>query len=679
MGKMSEECGICFEAFNGSNRKKCSCPYCQVGYCRECTGTWLTTIIDEPRCPNENCKKPWSREYLDSIMTKVWRDSTYKDYREKLLMDRERALLPSTQPRIEAIHEANRIEKEVIYRMRERRREVLQQIRLLQQEDNGIQTQIWDLNHQCARLRSGEGVDEASAKSHKAFVRRCPAEGCRGFLSTAWKCGVCELYSCNECHEVKGVARDSEHTCDPNNVETAKLIAKDTKACPKCGEMITKIDGCDQMWCISCHTAFSWRTGQVASGVVHNPHFYEWQRRQNNGEAPRVIGDIPCGGLVDWATVRGAVLGNRGSVYPGWVSVLELAHRRITHVLNVDMVQINPDANNQAINNIDLRISYLLNEINEDAMMGSLIAREKKTERDRELRRIYETLTGAAIDIFRRIIAVSDKNREEVDRLRALEKTAKDKVKLLVSGNVCDGCGVDFASTKLLLKHVMQVADDGFKEHPPEETAVLAEAATEAVSTEHVADAADKQSRAAEYFTPLCNELDELRKFINDALDMLRRRYNSTIHGFDTNWERLSLKKKRDEPEPKTVEVKTIYGTFVDELNAYLALAIVPPEENETGRVKFKKHYSQLRKLHQLVNRFPDTGSRETQNLATRLVTQYEYLLNIVTYNSGVNRDVWQRDYYARLRDRNPDCIEKWNVHVSTLELTLKKAANTIM
>jgi hypothetical protein len=194
-----------------------------------------------------------------------------------------------------------------------------------------------------------------------------------------------------------------------------------------------------------------------------------------------------------------------------------------------------------------------------------------------------------------------------------------------------------------------------------------------------VADAYEKESRAAENYTPLCNELDELRKFINEALDMLRRRYNSTIHGFDTNWERLSLKKKRDEPEVTEVDVKTIYGTFVDELNSYLALPIVPPEDNEAGRTKFKKHYIQLRKLINLINRFPDTGSRDTQNLATKVVNYYEHSLNITTYDTGINRDTWQRDYNIRLRDRYPDAVAKWNQHAKTLELTLKKATNTIM
>jgi hypothetical protein len=520
-------------------------------------------------------------------MTKVWRDSVYREYREKLLMDRERSLLPSTQPRIEAINEANRLEREVVGQMRERRKELQQEIRRLQLEENGIQTQIWDIQTTIARMRTGEGVDEAASKAHKAFVRRCPAEGCRGFLSTAWKCGVCELYSCSECHEVKGVARDTAHTCDPNNVETAKLISKDTKSCPKCGEMITKIDGCDQMWCVSCHTAFSWKTGQAATGIVHNPHFYEWQRRQNNGDAPRVPGDIPCGGLIDWTVIRQAVM-PANKVYPAWLSILELAHRRINHVINVDMREVNPDANN-VNNNIDLRIDYLLKNIDDNAMMNTLIMREKKMEKDRELRRIYETLTGAATDIFRRIY-----------------------------------------------------------------------------------DVAGEKGKSVENFMPLMNELDELRKFINEALDVLRRRYSATIHGFDTNWERLTLKKKRDGDVEVAVEVKTIYGTFVDELEKYNKMTIEAPTAEENGAEKFRKHHVALRKMRRLINSFPDTGTRETQRCAQATIDFLEHTLNHVMFSSGTRADNWQRDYYKRLRDRNPGALETWKNHVEKIELVLK-------
>jgi len=592
---MTEECPLCISTFNGSTRKRCKCPYCQVDYCRECVGTWLTSIIDEPRCPNDECKKGWSREYLDSIMTKVWRENTYRDYRENLLMDREKALLPSTQPRIEAMNEAKRIEREDIVALKAREKEIQQQIRLLAVEQNGIRTQTWDLMHRCNRLREGIDVDEATAKQQKAFVRRCPADGCRGFLSTAWKCGVCELYSCNECHEVKGIARDSEHKCDPGNVETAKLLAKDTKPCPKCGEMITKIDGCDQMWCISCHTAFSWRNGQIAMGTVHNPHYYEWQRRQNPaGDAPRVAGDIPCGGLNDWSDIRNALV-KRPSIYPSWIQTLELAHRKINHVINVDMVALNHDVVND---NIDLRIKYLLNDIDDEAMKATLVSREKKNERDRELRRIYETLTAAAVDIFRRIILVSDEK------------------------------GCDYIN-----------------------------------------------------FKPLLSELEMLRLFINEAIDSLRRRYTMSIHGFDNNWDRLVLKKRRvAENVEQETQVKTIYGKFVDELAKFNAMEIVAPTQLEDGRTKSRPYKVKLQILRRILNNFPNTGSATTSRLGSRLLDYHDNNINVmVIYTSGLRADDWSRQYYERLRDRCADSVEKWEEHVKTLELVFTNPTNDII
>jgi hypothetical protein len=53
------------------------------------------------------------------------------------------------------------------------------------------------------------------------------------------------------------------------------------------------------MWCTAdnCKTAFSWNSGKIINGTIHNPHYYEWLRRNNNGEIPRNPGDIPCGGF----------------------------------------------------------------------------------------------------------------------------------------------------------------------------------------------------------------------------------------------------------------------------------------------------------------------------------------------------------------------------------------------
>ena len=148
-----------------------------------------------------------------------------------------------------------------------------------------------------------QGGEQATIQPRQVVVLRgCPGEGCRGFLNESWVCGVCDISVCRQCHiglaedemvEEHHAAAPSErsqmrlHICDPDQVATAKMLARDTKPCPKCKALISKIDGCDQMWCTQCQTPFSWITGQVEEGRVHNPHYFEWQRRNKGSVAGR--------------------------------------------------------------------------------------------------------------------------------------------------------------------------------------------------------------------------------------------------------------------------------------------------------------------------------------------------------------------------------------------------------
>lgn len=89
-------------------------------------------------------------------------------------------------------------------------------------------------------------LPESEAKKPKAsFVRACPSGDCRGFLSSAWKCGTCEGWACSNCHEYIGKDKNkTEHVCHPDQVASARLLDKETKPCPKCASAIFKISGC---------------------------------------------------------------------------------------------------------------------------------------------------------------------------------------------------------------------------------------------------------------------------------------------------------------------------------------------------------------------------------------------------------------------------------------------------
>ena len=48
-----------------------------------------------------NCHHPWPREFLDDHLSRTWREGELRHHREKILFDRERSLLPATQPDVE--------------------------------------------------------------------------------------------------------------------------------------------------------------------------------------------------------------------------------------------------------------------------------------------------------------------------------------------------------------------------------------------------------------------------------------------------------------------------------------------------------------------------------------------------------------------------------------------------
>ena len=125
-------------------------------------------------------------------------------------------------------------------------------------------------NLEIIRLRTGTSTSETTDN----FSIKCPSQDCNGFLDSKYFCTLCETKFCRQCMEIK----EEDHECDEDTKATIQAIKKEAKPCPGCGEMISKIDGCDQMWCVKCHIQFSWRTGAQMTGYNHNPEYFRWMR-----------------------------------------------------------------------------------------------------------------------------------------------------------------------------------------------------------------------------------------------------------------------------------------------------------------------------------------------------------------------------------------------------------------
>jgi hypothetical protein len=462
--------------------------------------------------------------------------------------------------------------------------------------------QLWQSQMRYEDRWRGGGAT-AAAETRREFIMKCPDEGCRGFLSSAYKCGTCAKFTCAQCLVVLGESKPDSHTCNPDAVETAKTIKAETRPCPKCGTRIFKIDGCfakdtpillwkgsikksqdirvgdelvgddghkrtveeicsgsdemyevlqrdsmsyivnskhklclkfsgekkvqyseaegnymvrwfdrdaytirskkgteqevkafvdtlvfdevieitvedymktsdsakrhlmgfkaseipcrvmrkkcansepnkdwlrtgievvplgqgtyygwsvtgnkrflladttvlrncDQMWCVmdGCHTAFSWNTGHIVTGVVHNPHYYEWLRRAGGGAAPaREAGDIPCGGLPNaWqlqTNIRHLQLPN-DTVN----SILE-THRNLRELIDYRLREF--PARPPAGMNKDNDVAYLMNRVTEEEWRRQLEFAEARFRRKKEIGQILQMLTTAGSDAFTRML-----------------------------------------------------------------------------------------------------------------------------------------------------------------------------------------------------------------------------------------------------------------------------------
>lgn len=383
------ECQTCCEKTNKSTRCPVKCNYCEYSTCRSCFQRYLLDSSIDPHCMN--CKKIYTRDFLTTNCTSVFITKTYKAHRENVLLDREKCLLPATQPYVVVEKERERILNEV----KKIEKYKLDLFMLIRESDQ----QIRDL-HTRSRGLNTENIGGDTETLTRKFVRKCPISECRGFLSSRWKCGTCETNICNKCNERR---EDNDHVCDPANVETMNLLNKDTKPCPSCGTMISKISGCDQMWCPDCQTAFSWNKGTIEAGTVHNPHYYEFMRRQNGGVAPRNHGDIPCGGLPDVYSFQRAIGNQRRGVPREQQTVLMNIMQVINHILHVEMRNHRND-DTQLVNRA-LRVDYLLHRITDDKLKETLQQNEKAREKKRDFLNIYQMFCDVGSDIFRQIMA----------------------------------------------------------------------------------------------------------------------------------------------------------------------------------------------------------------------------------------------------------------------------------
>ena len=421
---MASECPICCEYYNKSVHSSVSCEYgdCKFTACKKCVRHYLLGTTSEPACMK--CKKTWSQKFMVLNLNRSFVLAEYRNHRSSILIGVEICKLPEAMVIVERYQRSDKIIEEA-RSMQSCIDNVIAERKLLYDKSDILTAKIKKLqskqNKKYEEAYMVRNNGNVKANDKKRFIMACPYDKCRGFLSTQYKCGICDRHTCPKCTEVIGLDQTTQHVCNEENIKSTELIKKDTKPCPSCGTRISKIDGCDQMWCTECHNAFNWKTGKIDNGVVHNPHYYHYHQN-NNTVLQRTPGDIVCGGLCDYQYIQPFIIkkmiiettietistrriGRERTryihkyAYPDLVIELPRLHMTLNHIIHVIIEDMRLKITELQDFESD-RVSYLLNVITMDELEKKVCKSDDMRRKQVELLHIYELFSTRGIETF---------------------------------------------------------------------------------------------------------------------------------------------------------------------------------------------------------------------------------------------------------------------------------------
>ena len=197
------DCPICCEEFTAKTRAPIVCGHCDFTACKQCVRKFSVNpdSFVEPHCMN--CKGKWDRSFFKEAVNNSWFNGShgYKQHMKNGLFNIEQARFPETMEAVTNYVSIPQIQQE--------NKVMKSEIDIFRQKINDISYKIYINNRNIGRFQEGlpaETSKHEKKKEKKVFIHRCPAEGCLGFLSSSWKCGICNVWACSKCGEIKGHA-----------------------------------------------------------------------------------------------------------------------------------------------------------------------------------------------------------------------------------------------------------------------------------------------------------------------------------------------------------------------------------------------------------------------------------------------------------------------------------------
>ena len=249
-------CQICFD----KSKKIVECKKCNENVCKVC---FEKNIIHG----NLNCMfcyEPHDINFMKDNMCFIMFKSLIK---RKLYEDVE-SYTKTNQKRI--LQRANNNEK------------YLNEMNMLKDQNNELRQRLVHNAERCRFLKNKINFPDIVKDNGTNQLIYCCDVKCGNVLNESSYCDTCCTYSCSTC--LCTYSNETTHLC--KDKASITLVLATSKPCPNCKTYISKTDGCNQMWCVYCKTAFSWSTGLIMNSSkisFENPHRTEYLRTKEKG------------------------------------------------------------------------------------------------------------------------------------------------------------------------------------------------------------------------------------------------------------------------------------------------------------------------------------------------------------------------------------------------------------
>ena len=456
---INDMCSVCTEPFTTVLRKPIICPSCQYKSCRTCIERYFSTSMFDFQCMN--CHRLFDDEFVKSNLTQAGVKRMQR-HREDILFERQKTMCPQTQVfvkhainiekrdeirlKINTLHRVEAASKSILHHCKSEESlkihisNLSDLSRTFKNQITELRTSIDQLN---VELRNYEH-NKKEKQTKITFSLPCVRENCKGFVTpeNKWQCGICDCILCKHCH----MELSEGHQCDPNDVESATYIKQSSRSCPSCSTLIHKISGCNQMWCTQCNTAFCYRTGEVFTRNIHNPHYFEWLNRHNpNNQNMEHYNhndhNFMCNENIAQYRLITHINGILRNDNPHRSSLNEEV--RLKYHAQAESRRYREGEYNPETSTRDLRIKWMRGLIDDVKFKRTVQAQEKRWNINNRIYEVYEMYNTMSNELFLRII--KSQNSESI------EKMYKELRELRLYANTC------FQKIGLLYKNVYPV------------------------------------------------------------------------------------------------------------------------------------------------------------------------------------------------------------------------------